>query len=36
LGGRIDTLATTVDGLIRSLPKMLGDVMQDVLNGRRD
>lgn len=36
LGARIDGVATKVDELIRSLPKMLGDAVRDALSGRRD
>jgi len=33
LGARIDTLAAKVDSLIKSLPKIVGDSIRDVLNG---
>jgi hypothetical protein len=36
LGARIDALAVKVDGLIKFLPKIVGDVMRDVLNGRSE
>ena len=33
LGARIDTLAAKVYSLIKSLPKIVGDSVRDVLNG---
>jgi hypothetical protein len=35
LDGRIDGLEHKIDDLIKTLPRMVGDVMQEVLNGRK-
>ena len=36
LTGRVDGLVSKVDSLIRFLPKIVGDAVSDVLNGRHD
>ena len=36
LTAKVDAVGAKVDGLIQSLPKIVGDVMRDVLKGRAD